>query len=1405
MLITFNFSIGSQAQNDSPIPFRHRVGQSAPEGNIYRIKGDFTMIGNSNLRMLNYTDSSHNSLDQAIYIDIDNDPSTFNSSSATLVFSEENDADPNCSEIRYAGLYWSGRTILGSGVNFDITKNTIPGETKTFINEEVILSGLDDDQNEYLGLSILKFVDETGEVNTISFSVLDSLGNFIIAFLFENGSSVKYSIDGNNYNDVENLELATEDGVITATFDSIHMIRDELTFSFGKLSIEEKYESASTNSENTLVHIVFNGSHTFFLPFTNSLDKRKVKLKGPNSSNYTEIIADGNALLFPQEAYAEIFVGYADITDYVKQQGLGEYTVADIALHESYSDQTGFFGSWGIIVIYQNSKMSWRDITIFDGYSFVEAKNGQENTLELEISGFGTVNSGPVALKLGLMAGEGDRPTGGDFFEIIDQKGDWVRLSHPKNTPDNFFNSTIYTPVKNSLNQLVPTPRYPNLINNVGVDIVQWDIENPDNSILTNNQTSTRFRFGTRQDLYTIYNLAFSVLSYIPEIQVLNQVSQINGTTVSTDPAVAPGDEITYTAEIRNLGTEEVKDGKITIPLPYTTTFVSATTIPSNYGSVIFDPSMGVNGTIIWEIGEIPLPESSNDIIATLVYTVKVTEDCSILTLASCESNVTMEGFVSGIGKNSGNEFTNLPFVYEIKEGLCEGEEINTPLKIPIINRAEFVAANCPEFNDFSGINTTDLPVFCLGDVPIDLINLIKPSNPHSQIYFYTQEIGGTPLKNYLVNTYMVGLTTIWAAQGLDSECTGPRVPLKIEVIAKSPAPHVENRMICLGTSEAGFQITQHDGYELNYYLDDSPLSSPLGSIPSIDPTKPGLYHIWVSQFKDGECESDRVKAETRVYDCNLVPSISIEIEPDIKLYTYEGQIITFTITVSNTGGIPLTNIRVPEDLTGNEWTIPELLPGESRSFTFTYPISLYDAHTTSVQASASANGMSFLGNVFSYNYTVIYRLPDYFKDYQVTTIFAKCIPNQNNTGTLIIKFSEINVTGHIELFEDGKSVYKSYFDPTDELRVEIKPGNYQIGFSTFYGLEIISTDIYTIEGPATARFELVEDDVYACTAYTLLPLSEESLIYDVFDPTGSIIPQESSGGYLLTLSGKYRVIGKDPEGVKCSVEKSMQVTIPAVDTIDLIIGSFCQNDYFTTVEITETTLGDQIQWSSQSTDGWVPMTAFDEQRTIELTEPGTYLVTKTNPSGCIVGRREFIVARTQQSPPNMAALYTICPTKQGSQTISISNQFKDHVWFFEDKVISEDAQVRPTEAGRYTLLAADMTGCAFSVEFDVEITCEPTLIYSNAIKLGAENQGLILYPDNLIGSISIQVFNRWGELIYSCLDSSPTNRAPSLCFWDGTVNGKDAITGSYSLLIKYTLKGEDKIHTIRDMIMVLQ
>lgn len=44
-----------------------------------------------------------------VFVDVDSDPSTFNSSSAFLEFSKENGANSSCTKVLFAGLYWSGR------------------------------------------------------------------------------------------------------------------------------------------------------------------------------------------------------------------------------------------------------------------------------------------------------------------------------------------------------------------------------------------------------------------------------------------------------------------------------------------------------------------------------------------------------------------------------------------------------------------------------------------------------------------------------------------------------------------------------------------------------------------------------------------------------------------------------------------------------------------------------------------------------------------------------------------------------------------------------------------------------------------------------------------------------------------------------------------------------------------------------------------------------------------------------------------------------------------------------------------------------------------------------------------------------------------------------------------------
>src|SRR5690606_16243735 len=84
--------------------------ETTPDKTNYTIKGDFTMIGNTNMELAGYTyPTNQDNANDMKYVDIDDDPNTWNSSSAYLNFSQENGALPDCSNIIYAGLYWTGR------------------------------------------------------------------------------------------------------------------------------------------------------------------------------------------------------------------------------------------------------------------------------------------------------------------------------------------------------------------------------------------------------------------------------------------------------------------------------------------------------------------------------------------------------------------------------------------------------------------------------------------------------------------------------------------------------------------------------------------------------------------------------------------------------------------------------------------------------------------------------------------------------------------------------------------------------------------------------------------------------------------------------------------------------------------------------------------------------------------------------------------------------------------------------------------------------------------------------------------------------------------------------------------------------------------------------------------------
>jgi hypothetical protein len=578
LFLAGSFDIKAQTPTSPQVNFLQRTASATPTKKIYNIKGDFTMLGNTNLTInsSNNIDNLNNEGRDMKYVDIDGDASTLNSSMATLELtnSGENSASQACSTVLYAGLYWTGKS---------------------------------NDANE--------------------------------------------------------------------------------TFSVTKNSVTKNYK------------------------------KNTISLKGPGTSTYTAITAKTNGsnadINFPRAEYSGIFIGYQEVTDYVKTHGPGAYTVADIALIEGTDSNPGYSGGWVMIVIYENQIMKSRAVTLFDGYAYVNGQLDRNNSNPnlrgeygtIPVSGFTTVGTGPVNMKLGVMAAEGDVGTasGRTDYLAVQKVGkdanpynntNYLTLNHSGNTIDNFFNSSIIT----------PGIRNPNIKNNTGVDFSMFTIPNTDNLVIGNNQTSTNFRFGSTYEVYTIFGFAMSVDAYIPEPKGLITVNSIGGAPPTSPLVASPGDEIEYKIDIKNRGSEATKNSIITIPVPFSSLYTVGSILATNVHSTFLpnnSPSYdsGTN-SIIWNVGTIPLNADPNTLLASLIFKVKLTTDCATLFNSGCNSSISINGAITGNGAISNTSF-NIP----ISQGTDPNSSCGGLIDKPIL--VNFNSSNSPCFSALAGPDKT--------------------------------------------------------------------------------------------------------------------------------------------------------------------------------------------------------------------------------------------------------------------------------------------------------------------------------------------------------------------------------------------------------------------------------------------------------------------------------------------------------------------------------------------------------------------------------------------------------------------------------------------------------------------------------------------------------------------------
>ena len=241
------------------------------------------------------------------------------------------------------------------------------------------------------------------------------------------------------------------------------------------------------------------------------------------------------------------YQGYVDVTDIVAAAGSGTYTVANV---QSLAGGTNQYAGWSLVVAVSDPAAPARNLTVFSGFGVVESGDASAT---FPVSGFLTPPSGPVRTTLGAVTFEGDMGLTGDTFSL-----DSSSIGDGLNPTTNPFNSTV------SRRGSQVAGRNPGYNNQLGFDA---DLFNAD-GILANSATGATISLTTVGDQYFPALVTFATDLYDPKL--------LGSKTVADDNAgdVVPGDILTYTIPVENIGLDTASRSRFFDAIPTGTTYL---------------------------------------------------------------------------------------------------------------------------------------------------------------------------------------------------------------------------------------------------------------------------------------------------------------------------------------------------------------------------------------------------------------------------------------------------------------------------------------------------------------------------------------------------------------------------------------------------------------------------------------------------------------------------------------------------------------------------------------------------------------------------------------------------------------------------------------------------------------
>ncbi|MBV42520.1 MAG: hypothetical protein CL834_05755 [Crocinitomicaceae bacterium] len=405
--------------------------------------------------------------------------------------------------------------------------------------------------------------------------------------------------------------------------------------------------------------------------------KDQVKIKAANEDAYIDVFAD-ESIDF-DASNTDNYCCFADITEWASNNPVNaRYTIANVVADQDDSS----WGGWALIIVYADASEPMRNLTVFDGLAMINYpwNGGADNsTVDVPISGFLTPPFGPVSLKLGVVAYDGDRDSEGDQLGF-DGTGTFNYIEDATHDINNVFNSTHCT------GGIMNPWRVPAFNNTLGHDA---NIFIPDNSaydFLPNNATDAEIRVTTELESITVHAITSSIDVYEPDLRATVYIEDLNGGVAE------PGDVLEYTVVAKNLGSDAAIEVYVTNTLDIRTSFVEGSLVwdsapltgwmtdiaGDDPGEFLSDEQMvqvrigaTADGTTGGTLNNDPFGQDS----ISYRFQVQLTDDCLLL---QCDGTLTGAANIYGFGDISGNTQTNEGASALLDANGCPVEEVTT-------------------------------------------------------------------------------------------------------------------------------------------------------------------------------------------------------------------------------------------------------------------------------------------------------------------------------------------------------------------------------------------------------------------------------------------------------------------------------------------------------------------------------------------------------------------------------------------------------------------------------------------------------------------------------------------------------------------------------------------------------